>query len=92
MQRVCGGEGTLSGAPVRRSGVGLEGHMIDLCSDRCLNLSDRCSLERKKSAGVGQAFTRLCKKMGYWGRGSATYSRACEIGCFGSFPHQCENH
>lgn len=65
MQSVCGGEGTLSGAPVRRSGVGLEGRMIDLCSDRYLNLSDRYSLERKKSAGVGQAFTRLCKKMGY---------------------------
>lgn len=80
------------GAPVRRSGVGLEGHMIDLCSDRCLNLSDRCSLERKKSAGVGQAFTRLCKKMGCWSCGSATYLRACEIGCSSSFPHQCENH
>lgn len=42
MQRVQGMEGILSGAPVRRGGVVFERLTRDLCSDRCLNLSDRC--------------------------------------------------
>lgn len=46
----------------RACAAGLEGLVRDLCSDRCLNLSDRCFLERKKSAGVGQAFRRVCEK------------------------------
>lgn len=45
---------------VKRGGVGFEGLLRDLRSDRCLNLSNRCVWERKKSAGMGQASTRLC--------------------------------
>lgn len=63
MQRVWSERG---GDPewraVRRGAAGLEGLAGGLCRSRCLNLSDRWFLERKKSAGVGQAFTRPCEK------------------------------
>lgn len=76
----------MSGAPVRQGRVRFEGLVSDLCSDKCLNLSDRCFLERKKSAGVGQAFTRLCEKWdigvvaqppiwGIVGKGALVHSR-----------------
>lgn len=38
---------------VKWGGVGFEGFLRDLCSDRCLNLSNRCVWERKKSVGMG---------------------------------------
>ena len=68
---------------------GFEGLRRDLRSDRCLNLSDRCVLERKNSAGVGQAITGLYQKRDM-SCGSATYLGDYGIGYFSSFPHPCE--
>lgn len=56
-----GGEGILWRA-CEAGGVGFEGLVRDLGSDRYLNLSDRWVWEGKKRAGTGQALRRLCEK------------------------------
>lgn len=61
MQRVRSREGILWRA-CEAGGMGLERLVRDLGSARCLNLSDRWVWEGKKSAGTGQAFSRLCEK------------------------------
>ena len=61
MQRVRGEEGILWRA-CEAGGMGFEGLVRDLDSARYLNLSDRWVWEGKKSAGIGQAFRRLCEK------------------------------
>ena len=85
----AGGPTRISGDDMRMKKILFEGLRRDLRSDRCLNLSDRCVLERKNSAGVGQAITGLYQKRDM-SCGSATYLGDYGIGYFSSFPHPCE--
>lgn len=48
-------------------------------------------LGEKEKCRRGTGLYEAVQKMGCWSCGSATYLRACEIGCSSSFPHQCEN-